>query len=72
MTRKTGTYKTTTIAGEKIQAFIPYPLPPQNPTLRIEEKLDKLHNDTISAIKQLSQAASIVPSVEWFLYGFCS
>ncbi len=70
MARITGTYKATVIAGEKIQAFIPHPLPPKNPILQINGKLDKLHSHAISAIGQLSQAASIVPSLEWFLYGF--
>lgn len=70
MKRITGSYKTTTIVGEAVRAFIPHPLPPQKPVLRVDGKLECLHTDAIAAIRQLSLAGTLVPSAEWFLYGF--
>ena len=33
MARATGTYRTATVGGEKVDAFIPNPLPPNNPPI---------------------------------------
>jgi Fic family protein len=70
MPRVTGTYQTTVFDNEKVNAFIPYPLPPKNPPLRIEGDLARFHTDAISAIGQLAVAAAMVPSANGFLYGF--
>jgi len=70
MKRITGSYKTAVIAGEKVRAFVPHPLPPQKPTIRIDGKLSQLHTEATAALGQLSLAGMLVPSAEWFLYGF--
>ena len=70
MTRTTGTYRTTTVGDEKIKAFIPHPLPPANPALRIEGELADLHAQALAAIDRLGVAGAMVPSASWFLYGF--
>lgn len=70
MPRKIGTYCTKTFGDEKVRAFIPLPLPPQKPLLRIEGELAQLHADAVSAVRQLNIAAAMVPSPNWFLYGF--
>ncbi len=70
MSRVTGTYQTTVVGNEKVNAFIPHPLPPKDPPLRIEGDLARLHAEALSTIGQLAVAAAMVPSANWFLYGF--
>jgi Fic family protein len=68
--RITGTYSTTKIDGETVKAFIPYELSPKEPPLLIEGKLADLHTEAMAALSRLAIAGSMVPSTEWFLYGF--
>lgn len=70
MKRITGTYSNTTTAGESVKAFIPYALGPQNPPLLIEGKLADLHAAALAALSRLAIAGGMVPSTDWFLYGF--
>jgi len=70
MPRKTGTYKTWKAGGETIEAFIPLPLPPKKPPLVIDVHLAaKLHEAT-AALGRLQTASTMVPSPNWFLYGY--
>ncbi len=70
MQRKTGTYSNTVFDDETVRAFTPYALPPRNPPLRIEGKLAELHAEALAALKRLEVAGVMVPSSDWFLYGF--
>jgi len=70
MARVTGTYRTTTVAGEEVRAFIPNPLPPEDPPLVIEGDLARMHADATAALGRLAVAGEMVPSANWFLYGF--
>jgi Fic family protein len=70
MPRVTGTYRTTTVGDETVRAFIPHPLPPQGPPLVIAGALAGLHAEASAAIGQLAVAGAMVPSADWFLYGF--
>jgi Fic family protein len=70
MARVTGTYRTTVVGGEKVRAFIPHPLPPRDPPLVIEGGLAGLHAEAVAAVGQLAVAGAMVPSANWFLYGF--
>ncbi len=70
MARRTGVYQTSIAGGENVRAFIPHPLPPTNPILRIEGELAEQHHTAMSAIGRLEVASTMVPSPEWFLYGF--
>jgi len=70
MTRITGTYRSTVVGKEKVDAFIPFPLPPNKPPLVIDAKLGAFHAKALAAIDNLSVAGDMVPSAEWFLYGF--
>jgi Fic family protein len=70
MARTTGTYRTTAVGGEKVRAFVPHPLPPKRPSLRIEGELAQCHAEAIAAIGRLEVAGAMVPSPGWFLYGF--
>lgn len=70
MKRTAGIHRTTTAGGEKVRAFIPQVLPPQQPPLQITEDLQRLLSDAMGAIGRLEVAAAMVPSTGWFLYGF--
>jgi cell filamentation protein, protein adenylyltransferase len=70
MARITGDYRTTTVAGETVRAFIPLPLPPQNPALHLDEAASQLLIAAEFAVGRLAVAAMMVPSPEWFLYGY--
>mgnify|MGYP006295255867 CR=1 FL=1 len=70
MTRVTGTYRTTTVAGEEVRAFMPNPLPPEGPPLAIEGVLARLRSEATAALGRLAVAGDLVPSAGWFLYGF--
>lgn len=71
MTRKPlGTYRTTAVAGERVRAFVPRSLPPANPPLVLDERLSELHNQALAALDRLRIAGAMVPSPDWFLYGF--
>ena len=70
MRRETGKYITRQFAGENVNSFVPFPLPPAGPALRVEGILSELHSVAIAAIGRLEIAGSMVSSPDWFLYGF--
>jgi Fic family protein len=70
MARATGTHRTTVVGNEKVRAFIPHPLPPKAPPLRVEGDLAGVYAEALAAIGQLAVAGAMVPSANWFLYGF--
>lgn len=67
MKRATGTYQTTTTLGEPVRAFIPDPLPPQEPTLATDSYTG-LNRQAELALARLSGVSGLVPSIEWLLY----
>ncbi len=68
--RETGTYQSTKFGDETVRAFIPHPLPPRRPPLQIEGELAQMLTDANAAVGRLAVAAEMVPSPDWFLYGF--
>jgi Fic family protein len=70
MARKTGTYRITRLGVEEVRAFVPAPLPPGGPPLMLDTSLAQSLNAAMTALGQLSVAAEMVSSPEWFLYGF--
>ena len=70
MPRTTGNYRNSTVARETVRAFVPSALPPAGPPLRVEGPIDAACARAMAAIGRLQVAASLVPSTEWFLYGF--
>jgi len=70
MPRTTGTYRTTTTTGEAVQAFVPHPLPPADPPLDTSGGINQKCDKAMAAIARLELAGSMVPSTNWFLYGF--
>ena len=70
MTRETGTYRSTTFGDETVRAFVPHLLPPRKPELQIDGRLSQSLADANAAVGKLAVAADMVPSADWFLYGF--
>lgn len=70
MKRITGIKKITSVAGESVKAFVPYPLPPKNPTLQLTAELNELLQNAHLALDKLNLAGKMVPSLEWFIYAF--
>ena len=70
MNRQTGDYERSTVAGEEVSAFIPYPLPPRYPPLDLDGDLAPLLARAREQVRLLDPAGDLVPSVEWFVYAF--
>lgn len=70
MKRQTGEYEFSTVAGEEVSAFIPYPLPPRDPPLDLDGELAPLLARAEEQLRLLDLAGDLVPSVEWFVYAF--
>lgn len=65
--RTTGSLITTTTSGASVRAFVPYPLPPADPSLAPEFFADATRRAEM-ALARLSGFAGLVPSVDWLLY----
>jgi Fic family protein len=70
MQRTTGEYERTTVAGEEVAAFIPYPLPPADPGLSLSDEHAELLRAAEEGLRRLELAGEMVPSLDWFIYGF--
>ncbi|MBM3997951.1 MAG: Fic family protein [Planctomycetes bacterium] len=70
MPRRTGRYETTTTDGERVRAFVPDPLPPGAPPLELDGEQRELLAGAMSALSRLEVSGVLVPSIDWFLYGF--
>ena len=68
--RVTGRYETMSVAGEDVRAFVPFPLPPADPPLDLSPKLVERVRSADEAVRRLDLAAGLVPSIDWFIYGF--
>lgn len=53
-----------------VRAFVPCPLLPRDPPLRLDGKLDELRREAMAATERLNLATNMVPNPSWFLYGF--
>ncbi len=70
MKRTTGEYEHSSVAGEEVNAFIPFPLPPKDPPLDLTGELGLLLARAEEQIRLLDLAGDLVPSIEWFVYAF--
>jgi len=68
--RTTGRYETTTTAGEKVDAFVPEPLPPVDPALTLDVRMHRRLVLAERSLARLELAGELVPSMDWFLYAF--
>jgi Fic family protein len=51
--------------------FTPYPLPPQNPPLQMDDDLIELYGKAMHALGQLNEMAQRVPNVQRFIKAYC-
>jgi Fic family protein len=70
VTRITGSYLSVTAGGEEVRAFLPMPLPVTDPPITVEGPLALRLAAAEAAVRHLELAAQMVPSIDWFLYGF--
>src|SRR6476620_5095525 len=68
--RRTGVETESVAGGEKVLAFVPHALPPDRPPLEMTTERTELLTAANEALAKLGVASEIVPSLEWFLYGF--
>ena len=68
--RTTGTCVSSLVAGEEVTALIPHPLPPALPALEIDEVMRERLRAAEEALRHLELAGEMVPSLDWFIYGF--
>jgi len=68
--RVTGRTLGRTVAGEEIAAFVPYPLPPRDPPLKVDGELAALLLRAEQALARLEVAGEMVPSLDWSIYAF--
>jgi Fic family protein len=68
--RIAGRYERVTAGGEKVDAFIPFDLPPKRPSLAIDGKLEHRLRNAEQALLRLDLAGEMVPSLDWFIYAF--
>ena len=60
MKRQAGQYERSTVAGEEISAFIPFPLPPRDPPLDLEGELAPLLARAREQVRLLDLAGDLV------------
>ena len=70
MPRVSGQYRIVSTLGEEVRAFIPRPLPPSDPPLVLDDRMMELNDAAHAALARLRIAGVMVPSTEWFLFGF--
>lgn len=70
MKRETGRYRATIAGGERVEAFVPHPLPPKHPPMVLDEKIAHALAQANASLARLAVAGAMVPSPDWFLYGF--
>jgi Fic family protein len=68
--RSTGRYERVAAGGERVNAFIPFRLPPKNPQLAIVGRLASRLERAEQALVRLDLAGEMVPSLDWFIYAF--
>jgi Fic family protein len=65
----TGRYEVTSTAGERVQAFVPAPLPPV-PPLEIEGELQRALEPALLAVGRLDSLSTLLPDTALFLYAY--
>ncbi len=64
-----GGYEQTSIAGEKVKAFVPAPLPP-SPAIDWFPELRGKFDEALLSLGRLDSVCSLLPDVEMFLYSY--
>lgn len=66
---ETGDYEITSVAGERVRAFVPSPLPPV-PPLELDGPLQLALEEALLALGRLDGASSLLPDKTLFLYAY--
>lgn len=64
-----GDYEITAVAGERVKAFIPAPLPPV-PGIGISPELQQSHDHALIAVGELNSLTSFLPDYSLLLYSY--
>ncbi len=64
-----GTHEVSTLAGERIRAFVPVPLPP-SPPLMFDAPLQKSMDSALLALGRLDGVSTLLPDISLFLYAY--
>ncbi|MBI2794199.1 MAG: Fic family protein [Ignavibacteria bacterium] len=67
--QNSGTYKTTTVAGELVRAFVPSPLPPV-PPIDMTSELNRIMEKALLACGRLDGISALLPDPTIFLYAY--
>ena len=65
----TGRFEVTAVAGERIQAFVPAPLPPQ-PAIEMDHGRQRLLENALLACGRLDAITALLPEPDLFLYAY--
>jgi len=68
--RATGRASKSTVGGEAIATFVPFPLPPRDPPLNVGGDLAAPLTRAERALARLEVAGEMVPSLDWLIYAF--
>ena len=68
--RTSGRFEITSALGENVRAFVPFALPPKEPSLELVGDLMERIRRAEEALRMLNAAAAMVPDVGWFVYAF--
>ena len=66
----TGRREVRNIGGEQVSSFVPAPLPPRAPALKMDAKRTALLGRAERSLARLDVAGEMVPSLDWFIYAF--
>ena len=67
--KETGIYHVTSVAGERVSAFVPAPLPPK-PALELDGPLQQILESAVLALGRLDSVAMLLPDDSLFLYAY--
>ncbi|HYI10158.1 MAG TPA: Fic family protein [Thermoanaerobaculia bacterium] len=67
--KRTGTYEVTAVAGERVRAFVPSPLPP-SPRIVFDGELQKELERATLALGRLDGVSALLPDRTLFLYSY--
>jgi len=65
----TGRYEVTTVGGESVRTFLPWPLPPE-PPLQLDGPLPVLQEQALLALGRLDALSVLLPDTHLFLYSY--
>ena len=67
--KRTGRYEVTAVAGERVRAFVPMPLPPK-PRVSLDAGLQRQLQTAHLSLGRLDGASSLLPHTDLFLYAY--